>query len=125
MASALTYGLATGVVGLLDSMTLNLGGIIQSGAAGPSLVVNAIPAAVHAAMATWLMDNYGYGTVGGSSASKYLLLPATVGVGTVVLDSVIKGTKMPVMSSGAADLYFIAYNGLAAGLSYMIFNSAI
>ena len=115
------YGLATGAIGVLDAATLNLGGW-YTGSSAPMQTM--YRTAVHAAMATWLMDNIGIPLGVGSTLTRYIYLPVAAGAANAVFGTSI-ANFVSKNDGGSTDLTNFLAEGLSAALGVWILARAV
>jgi hypothetical protein len=115
------YGLATGGIGVLDAATLNLGGWYSSGSASMQTMLRT---AIHAAMATWLMDNIGIPLGVGNTATRYIYLPVAAGAANAVFGNAI-ANFVSKNDGGSQDLTTFLSEAISAALGVWVFARAV
>jgi hypothetical protein len=120
---AFYYGISTAVFGYLDSaLGLNLGSMLGADAGAQYQAF--VGTAVHAMMATWAMDNFGLPLGVGSTATRYIALPAAAGGAFSIFGSQIATWVGGIDKSNAAITTF-ATEALSAALGVYVFSRAI
>lgn len=119
---AVYYGLATALFGWLDKATgLNIGNYPSNNSPGFKTLFST---AVHAAMATWALDNFGLPLGVGSGSTRYIVLPLAAGAFNAVLGDQLQGWLSGVDGSNANLTAFLG-EAISAGAGVWIFSRAI